>query len=250
MTLNTNANSQSDDIELKDDKDNPVITLQYTGGFRRRPTEEPETMISVFADGRVVAGRTNPRIKRVEMKIDNKVLQQLLQFCIKDNGFMEMTTESIKKEIEASGKRVMIADAPSTEIMIATKDKENKVSVYALTFVMRQMSDIESVQKMGKIDQRLKRLHTLTVVGGTDGMKKMLAVANKALKEKEKDAKPFTAADATFASATSDGAISASFNRQVKDETGKVVKTYMAKIGVKKDGEPEVGVYIYDNRKR
>lgn len=241
--------AQSDEYILPKDKKTPVVVLEYTGGFRMRTDEKPEPMLTIYPDGRVVAGKTSPQIKRVEWKMKGWDLQKLLKLCIKENGFMDSSTEKIKKAIADSGQRVMIADAPSTEITINTEEQKNKVSVYALMFVARDMKGIEGIKELANIERALKKVHSLAIIGGPEEFEKVIEFANKELQKKFPDSITLNADDLGYASARSDGKKTISLSRNKTDDKGRAIWMYNVNIAIDEDGKMEAGIFGRDNRK-
>ena len=248
--LATNCWAQSDEYQLPEDKSKPIITMQATGGFRMRPKVKPEPMLSIYPDGKVVAGKTWDGIGRAEWKISQKEIQALLKFCIKENKMHEHTTDGIQKAIKESGKRVMVADAPSTEISINTKDKQNTVSVYALTFAKRQFSGIKAIGNVAAVEQRLKQIHALTVVGGPEKMEKIFKAVNEAMKKKDENAPKLDTSDLGYAQKREDGTVKMSISKQIKTDDGKMKANYIANVSIKKDGKPEIAANVFRPRKR
>ncbi len=242
--------AQSDEYQMPEDKSKPVITMQSVGGFRMRPKVKPEPMLSIYPDGKVVAGRTWDGIGRAEWKLSYKEIQALLKFCIKENKMLEHTTEGIQKAIKDSGKRVMIADAPSTEIMINTKDKQNTVSVYALQFATRQFSSIKAIGQVAAVEQRLKKIHAMTVVGGPKKMDEIFKAVNAALKEKDKDAPTMDLSNLGYAQKRDNGTVRMSIAKQVKNDTGQMKANYMANVSIPEGKKPEIKANVFRPRER
>ncbi len=250
LFLSSSLAAQSDEYVLPDDKSKPVITMEMTGGFRMRPTEKPEPYISIFPDGKVVAGKTNPQQSRKEWNLSRDELQELMKFCIKENSMLEITSASIKKAIDESGKRIMVADAPNTDIMIKTAEKENKVSVYALFFARKQFGDIDSVKKVCAVEKKLKQLHTLTVLGGKEKMKEALKLANAEIKSQDKNSPELTADDVNSAFAQKDGSVRVSIGKQITNEQGMAQASYNVSVVFEKGkkGSAQGRVWKRQNR--
>ena len=247
LLMTESIDAQSDEYVLPDDKSKPVITMQMSGGFRVRPVEKPEPLISIYPDGKVVAGKTGPNVARVEWKMDRKQLQALFKFCIKENNLMEISTESIKKAIADSGQRIMVADAPNTDIMIQTAEKKNRLSVYALYFANNQFGDkIASVRNVSNVEKELKRVHALAVLGGQEKFDVLLKQVNKAMKEKDKAAPVFKSTHLTYAQKTSNGLIRCSFSNTQKDERNQMVASFSAQVAFAKGKkEPTITARAY-----
>ena len=241
--LATKAEGQSDEYNLPEDPKTPVIVFDRTGGFRMRPTVEIEPVLQIFGDGRVVAGRTSDQTGHAEIKIDRDRIQSLLKQCIAEQKFMEITSEGIREAIEESGQRVMIADAPSTEITINLKDKQNKVSVYALGYIANNMQGIEAVQRVQQVAQVLQLAHAEAVIGGMEKLEETLAFANQELHKKFPNAPELSLANATFAHLDANGKKSLNFSYSKSGDEGQLLSSYGVNLTIEKDGTTQAGIY-------
>ena len=239
------AAAQSDEYLLPEDKEQPVLVYDRTGGFRMRPTIEIEPVLSVFPDGRVVAGRTSDQVGRAEMKLERDELQQMLKTCLGEHKLMDFTTESIQEAVQATGKQVLIADASSTVFTVNLRDKKSQVSVYALGFVVRSMPEVEELKHLVFIEKHLQKLHTTTVMGGREKLLAALEKANAELKAKYPDAAPMTADDAGLAHVSNEGERVVHFARTNLDDEGELVSNYRVSLTMGTDGKTSAKVSGY-----
>jgi hypothetical protein len=232
------------------DKEVPVLTLASSGGFRIRQPVKPEPLVSIYADGRVVAGKTNPNVASSEWKMTPKQLKTLLDFCVKKNDLLSHTSAAIKAAIDGTGKRVMIADAPNTDIAININGKNHKVSVYALFFVARQFGKVESIKQVSAIEKELKRFHTLAVLGGPKELAKLLKLANEEMAAKDKQAPKFTAKNVTYAQKTVNGKTQMSMSHNEKDAKGLTTASFSVQVALEEGEEPLVTPRVYRRKKK
>lgn len=230
--------SQGKKYELPKDKEEAVITMGSSGGFRIRAAVKPEPLISIYPDGRVVAGKTNPNVARSEWKLKPKELTALLDFCIKENELLKHTSAGIKAAIDGTGKRVLIADAPNTDIMINVNNKPHKISVYALFFVARQFGDVDSIKQVAAVEKRLKKIQITTVVGGPEALGKIVKLANEEILTKDKKAPKFKDAHVNYAQKTVDGKVQLSLSQNEQDAKGVTTASFSVQVVIRKDADP------------
>src|SRR5947209_6107209 len=72
-------------VELPRDPTTVVLTLDHRGGGLKRA--DPEPVLEIRADGRVVVGNPFAIGKRVETKIPVAEVQALLRFAVKEQHF-------------------------------------------------------------------------------------------------------------------------------------------------------------------
>jgi hypothetical protein len=222
-----------------------VISFDYAGGFRpRRKNKSP--MLSILADGTVQMPDRFGASKDVNGKISQAELQDLLRFAIEEKKFFEYDAENVKDKIKESekGKRVpRIADAPSSVFEIRTAERNHKVSHYALGMVGQFYKDVNELQQLYAIQQRLNRLMNETRLGGKAELKKMIKLANAELKKKFPTAQPLTVDDFRGVSIRRDGTKTVSFYRYGKGKDGKPNRTYVGVgIQIPEKGDPKVSI--------
>ncbi|MEM7457719.1 MAG: hypothetical protein AAF456_25550, partial [Planctomycetota bacterium] len=108
----TQEEERSEDFEIDKAQVEPVIVYDISGGFRMPDPAgfEREPSLQIFADGRVVAGRTSVEAGRGEWRIDDETLSELLHFVIDEQNLLDARTDEIRAAIDAVPDRLMIAD--------------------------------------------------------------------------------------------------------------------------------------------
>lgn len=162
-----NVNAQESDLELPEDLQEPVIVLDYIGGFRAPdpPGFVRTPFVRIYADGRVQTGRNAPEQEVYEFRLDPAELKELVKFIVAEQKFFEHDSKTLKERIEEVPDRMIVMDAPSTKITLRTRQKSHTVDVYALGMVARQLASIDGLQRLHAIEQRLKAVHTLAALG-------------------------------------------------------------------------------------
>ncbi len=154
-------------IRFPIDKEQPVIVMNYTGGFRAPDPVgfTPTPFLRVYADGRVVTGQNAPKQPTFELKLDPAEIQKLADFMINQHQFNAMETKRIAAKIKAIPDRMQIADAPTTEITLTTEEGSHTCAVYALGLAASQMKSIDEIGHLSKIEGRLKSLQCVATLG-------------------------------------------------------------------------------------
>jgi hypothetical protein len=181
-SFNIRAQEEKQMIKFPAAKDQPVIVLKYTGGFRAPDPVgfTPSPFLQVFADGRVVTGQNEPKQPIFEVKLDPAEVEKLADFMVNVHKFNELDSKKIAARIEAIPDRMRIADAPMTEITLTTEKGSHTCAVYALGLAAREMKSIEEVGRLFKIEGRLKALHCIATLG-LEKAEALTAEANKFL---------------------------------------------------------------------
>lgn len=182
------AQAQDRAIEAPVDSQDPVIVLDYTGGFRRPdpPGFSRTPFLRIYGDGRLITGQNAPEHPVHELQLSNEELQELLTFVIKDQSFLELDSQTLKMLIEKVPNRIQIMDAGTTEITVRTAEETHTVGVYALALIVKQMDFIRGVVQLHAIERRLKSLHTLAAVG-RESADQLVEEANKFLATNHSD---------------------------------------------------------------
>ncbi len=167
FAMAANLTAQESDLELPDDLREPVIVMDYVGGFRRPdpPGFVRTPFVSIYADGRVLTGRNAPEQEVYEFRLDADELEELVKFIVTEQKFFEQDSNALKDRIEQVPDRMIVMDAPSTRITLRTRQKTHMVDVYALAMVARQLASIDGLQRLHAIEQRLKAVQTLAALG-------------------------------------------------------------------------------------
>ncbi len=155
-------------VKLPMDPETVVFQLSYTGGYRMAPPKgfERTPRIRVFADGRVVTGRNTPDQEVFEMRLDDRRLHELMEEVVNIHEAFSIDSGAIRNAIEATGRRIMIADAPNTEITIELADRKHTVSAYAVTYCAGSFPEVEELQRLLKIEKISHRLFAMAQLGG------------------------------------------------------------------------------------
>ena len=205
-------------MAFPDDAKAPVLTMDVSGGYRAKLPEgfEPSPMLQIFSDGRVVTGRKSDLVKEVEGKLDLVELKSLLVFIADDCHFFELSSESLKTDIE-SKRAIKIMDAGTTKFEVNLKDNSNDIEVYGLPVVAGQFSEVPSVASMIAITSRCRQLIAKTRLGSDEEANVALNAINKSLATKSPNAPEFTLKNLQFAEQFVDERRSATFVNNFAD---------------------------------
>ena len=171
-------------IKFPTGKDEPVIVLKFSGGFRAPDPIgfTPSPYLRVYADGRVVTGQNEPKQPIFEVKLDPAEVEKFAAFIVNEQKFLELDSKQIAARIAAMPDRLQIADAPTTEITLTTEKGSHTCAVYALGLAAREMKSIAEVSRLAKIEGRLKAWHCLATLG-LEQADKLTAEANQFLQK-------------------------------------------------------------------
>ena len=235
-------NDETED-PLPMDPEIAVITYQREGGFRaRRPDDEkPEPLLQIFADGRVVAGKTRAGLKRTETEIPRKELKALVKFCLRDQDVAEMTSESLKEKMEATGKRNLLADGLTSVFQFQTENLEKSLRIYALDYSSRTFAEVGELKKLQKVEARLKGYVAVAATGGRKAFDELLEKINTELKKQHPGAPPFSLDNVRYAQAVENGMLMMALGNLAKGKDGKATN-YSASVKKPGDGQPEIRI--------
>jgi hypothetical protein len=223
-------------IELPMDPDTVVLQYDQTGGFGIRPppgfVRTPR--LRIFANGKVVVGRANPNLGEATYQLDDRELMQLLKFVVNENQFYKITSDSLKRQIEATGRPIMIADAPSTELTVELVRGKHEVSGYALMMIANMYPEVEHLKKLDVIRSRLEELRSRACLGDKTQAQRIIKQLNLEFKRQYPGMGAFELTDLVSADYYADERITATFEREFVDEQGKAGNHFMA--GVTKVG--------------
>ena len=231
-------------IPLPKDPNVVVIEFDHSGGFTLPPMNN-KPALTITAGG---TATVNNRFtgESATLKFTPAQVQELLKFIVTDNKFFEFDTAKVEKAIEEENQKngpvPMIADAPNTDLMIKTADKEHKVSYYALGMAASQYETVEPIRQYHAIERRMNQAQSLVWAGGPAAVEGFLKLANAELKAKHPDAAPLTMADLEYAR-RQDNTLTTTFRR-----TNKAKKTFVYASVVQSDtGEPKVVLQVNKN---
>ena|GEM_PF-3384507 len=180
---------QSGDYALPADPKAVVLSLEYGGGLPMPQQKDfkPTPFVRIQADGTVITGGVSPRATVAEMKLTGPELQSLLKGIIAEDKLLEIKPGEIDEAIKATGERIMVADAPTTTLIVKLADKEIKLRQYASRMVKSQFPQVETLQRFVRSENRLQKLHSVALLGGNEPVREMLAAVNEAIGAKSAD---------------------------------------------------------------
>jgi len=204
-------------VRLPKNVDKPVLTLDKVGGYRMKATEgfEPTPMLQIFADGRVLTGRKSKLVAEVEDRIDLVDLQKLLVFASDDCRFFDITSSMLKTDIE-SNRVGKVMDAPTTLLEINLENHSNRIEVYGLSFVAKDLSNVPSVSATVAIVARCRKLIGKTRLGSKEEADARLQSVNRSLAKEFPMAPKFTIEHLQSAEQFTDGRRMATFVHNFK----------------------------------
>ncbi len=238
--------------QINPERPEPVLEYSLTGGMPRPPIAgfEPEPMLRIWDDGRVIVGRTNPEQERCEMQWPAERVQQLIGFIVDDHQFFDADSKKIADEIKATGRPVLLMDGPTTRIVVRCDDREHEVDVYALGYIGQEYPEVAMLQHLWQIEKRLKQIVGICQLGGDEVLEKALADVNRELKAKFPDAAPMTVENFVSASRGRNASITAAFVRDDVDDAGKVTRRINATWTRSGDNAAEVNVFAFSPPQR
>lgn len=244
---NAQEKKKPDVVRLPEETDEPVLEFDTVGGFRMANPREftPTPRLSIFADGRIVCGRPDPRFAEVEYQMPKDELMKLLEFVVNEQGFFSITRKKIDTQITESGRRVLIADAPTSLFSVNVARGSHRCEVYAVDFVVTQFADIPELQRIARIQKRLMKLSYRAQLGSENQMTGILKAVNDALKKKSPKAKQLTLDDIQFAAAMQDKSFKVVFHRNDRDEEGNYTESINVEyLRATPEAEPELNASV------
>jgi len=226
-------------IKLPDDPDTVILTYNSKGGYRM-PTPvgfQPTPLVRVFASGKVVIGRNTPDTPELEFVLNKTELAKLLEFVVNEKRILDITTEGLKQQIEASGKEVLVADAPTDQFLVNLPKAQHDVEMYGLLFLRSTYQNIEDVQSLAAIREKLMFLRSRAALGSQEDVDRLMEEMTQEFKKRFPNSDPLILDDLVNASINKDGSVQAQFARlddngpqkfmysgfvQIKDEKIKV----------------------------
>jgi hypothetical protein len=242
--LSVSATAQ-EEFDLPSDKDTPVLKFDYSGGFRMRPPEGfvKKPQLQIFPDGRVLRSPNGPNLPSSEITITQEELQSFLKSVVTENQFYEIDPEAIQAAIKATGKRIMIADAPNVDVSVVLGQGTHEVSIYAVSHASRQFPEIEALANMAKIEKLCRQMISTADLGGFEKRDAMIAKVNEKLAADHPEIPEMTREHLQYANKTGEGNVSASLSTQVESDGKRA--SVRANYVRKADGSEEVTINIY-----
>ena len=234
-------------FELPDDPKALVISFDHQNGFTP-PRQNQAPLLSVLADGTVLMPSIFGETRDVSGKISPDELQVLLRFAIEENKFFSFDEEKVKAkmlEVERAKEVPRIADVPDSVFEIHLADRSHKVRHYALGMAREFYKEVDELQHLLALQQRLNRLMSETRVGGKAGIERLVKLANVELKKQYPDIKALKVEDFSGAYLRRDGVTSATISRTGKTAAGKPDGTFTAAVlEIPEEGVPKVKIRV------
>ena len=213
---------QNQDIEIPSDPNTVILTYNTKGG-NRVPTPadfEPTPLVRVFANGMIITGRHNPKRPELEFQLGKEQLEELLQFVVNEKGLSKMTTQGLKDQIEASGKKARVSDAPTDIFSLNLANGKHEVEFYGLQFLRHTHKDIEDIQSLVAIRDKMMFLHARAALGTQEEVDQLVKDLTKAFAKRFSEGEALTLDDLKNASVNKDGSIQAQFSRMIYETNG------------------------------
>ncbi|MFP6766211.1 MAG: hypothetical protein VB858_21440 [Planctomycetaceae bacterium] len=231
--------------QLPRDSSAVVISYDEQNGFTP-PRQNAAPLLSILADGTVLMPDLYGQARDITGKISQTELQGLLRLAIENNGFFSYDAAKVKeKMLKAESDRQIprIADAPESVFEIRLADRKHNVRHYALGMAGQFYKDIEELQKLRAIHERLRQLMNETRVGGKAGIRKLVTAANTELQKQHPGTQPFTGKEFRGSYIRRDGKTAATISRNGKTAEGKPDGTFVvAIIEIPGNGVPAVKI--------
>lgn len=227
-----------------------VVVYDVLGGMRPRARQEP--LMSIRADKSVVLGNPSGSGKRIETRISDAELQDLLRFIVEQNRFFDFDAESVNAAIpkDAGGRENMfqIMDAPITVIRVQLRNRQGEARFYALSAAARRHPEIAALQRLSAVEKRLKTFMAWINVGGKQGAEAALKQVNARLRTEHPSIQTLSAADLDAAFVYPDGSTRAIFVRRKLNPHGELIEDIVAQIHNPLEGDPEINLQLRQSR--
>ncbi len=184
QSLQQNSTNQ---YELPKDPSAVVISLDYRGGYTV-PRIGDSPIMSILADGTITIPTTTAGQKALRGKLNERELQQLLDYILRENRFFEYDENAVKAKLAAGGPRVAVSDAMTVIIRVVADGKHKQVSIENLGVGMGQR--IAEIEQMQAIKARLERIRSVVQLGGMQQVASWLRLINARLIAEHPEAKP------------------------------------------------------------
>lgn len=232
------------DFELPNDNSVPVLTFDYSGGFRMRPpagfVKKPR--LQIFPDGRVLKSPNGPDLPSSEMKLTDEQFQKLLNRFVNELKFYEIRQDDIAEQIRKTGEKILIADATNVDVTMNLGKGRHSVSVYAVPFVHRQFPDIEPLANLSKIEKECQRLVAVCDLGGYEKLAAVIKSVNEKIKAENPKLKEVTEEKLLYVSVR-EQVTNVSFGDQYEvDGKGVSVRVDMT---IHPDDEDQIKINVY-----
>ncbi len=172
------ADEKGKPYKLPADPKAAVITMEFKGGMILRKGNDPA--LTVLADGTVIVGDAWGTEPRVEGKVTGEELQALLQYILDDQQFAQIRPDDLKMK-----GNVRVGDGLATTILINADGKTVTTSGYAVDAVASEAGPHSPAARYVAVLSRLNHFRYMMILGGEEGLKKEIALANAELKKQQ-----------------------------------------------------------------
>lgn len=162
----------------------------------------PEPYLSIRADGTAIFGNPRGDSRRLEARLSDRELQDLLRFVVRDNGFLRIDGARLEQALRGAAK----PDGSLVAITVRAENREHVVHCQGLNESLTQRLPAPTgVRQLWAVQQRLERVVTWLHAGGNEGVASALQLANAELHRQFPEAPALTAVDLQAAYQEADG---------------------------------------------
>jgi len=207
-----------DDFQLPADDNAVILEMDFASG-QRVPSDHGSARpprLQIFANGRVLHSPSTSRIKATEYNMSHDQLDDFLSLIVNDHKFFKIDGTKITQEFKDSGRKMMLADAPTIKLKVSLGIGEHSASCYGLHYINRVMPQNEAAAHLNKVVKLCWKQIYLANIGGPQSIATYLDKANG--KMKQKDQEPFGKEDMERANRYPDKTI-VTFSKTVNDPT-------------------------------
>ncbi|MHC4956538.1 MAG: hypothetical protein ACYTGZ_22080 [Planctomycetota bacterium] len=216
-------------FELPRDKKATVLSIGYRGPFVH-PRKNGKPSVSILADGTIQAEHV-----KAGTKMSAKELHELLRFVIAEHKLMKFDRKAVKAK---ALRGIPITDQADTIVKIAVKGRKHTVVYNASTWAAQHNPKVKELQSLEAVRKRLHSLWCVAQLGGPAEAKKLLKLANRALKKKHPKAAALTLEDLDQVDHRKNGLRRVQFAHwDAKGATG-------AYVNLPKKGKPTVEAFV------
>jgi hypothetical protein len=142
------------------ESDHMVLMFDISQNFGLLPAGAIDgPLLEVMADGRMSARAVAPGAGPVVGTLSPEDLRDLISFVVDEQDFFAIDADEIAAQIEQigaqDGRRLLVADAPTTHVSVMLKDHTHTVSLYAVGFSAMLFPEIDALQRLRRIELRL-----------------------------------------------------------------------------------------------
>mgnify|MGYP000532929102 CR=1 FL=1 len=208
-------------FSLPENTQTPVIIYHSLSG--NHTTDQQTPLVTVFSDGRVIAGSPSGLEHNIESSITQQHLQNLLDEIINKTHFFDIDTKVISQKIiqqeNASNKILRLMDSNTDRIKLTLQQNTKTQEFYGLSEAALQFSSIAQLADLAKIKSKLHKLRNWILVGSNSGLTKELSIANQQLFQKHPNITAVTEKDLNMATRQKDGKRIVHFQRRQLNKT-------------------------------